>query len=114
MSRELGSGSIKLLVFITRDSNSQIIFGKYLSMMIYGLVMMFVLLIYIVVAWCSIKDFDYPMVFTGLLGLYLLLCVYAAVGLFMSSLTSYQVVAAMLTLTILARVKLRGKYVAGC
>lgn len=62
---------------------------------------MFVLLIYIVVAWCSIKDFDYPMVFTGLLGLYLLLCVYAAVGLFMSSLTSYQVVAAMLTLTIL-------------
>ena len=100
MSRELSSGSIKLL-YSSPVTNRQIIFGKYLSMMIYGLVMMFVLLIYIVVAWCSIKDFDYPMVFTGLLGLYLLLCVYAAVGLFMSSLTSYQVVAAMLTLTIL-------------
>ena len=100
MSRELSSGSIKLL-YSSPVTNRQIIFGKYLSMMIYGLVMMFVLLIYIVVAWCSIKDFDSPMVFTGLLGLYLLLCVYAAVGLFMSSLTSYQVVAAMLTLTIL-------------
>jgi ABC-2 type transport system permease protein len=71
MSRELSSGSIKLL-YSSPVTNRQIIFGKYLSMMIYGLVMMFVLLIYIVVAWCSIKDFDYPMVFTGLLGLYLL------------------------------------------
>ena len=100
MSRELSSGSIKLL-YSSPVTNRQIILGKYLSMMIYGLAMMFVLLVYVIIAWCSIKDFDYPMVFTGLLGLYLLLCVYAAVGLFMSSLTSYQVVAAMLTLTIL-------------
>ncbi|MEI3423260.1 MAG: Gldg family protein [Butyricimonas faecihominis] len=34
--------------------------------------------------------------------MYLLICAYAAVGLFMSSLTSYQVVAAMLTLAVLA------------
>ncbi|MFR5658055.1 MAG: hypothetical protein ACLUDU_08670 [Butyricimonas faecihominis] len=37
-----------------------------------------------------------------MLGVYLLICAYAAVGLFMSSLTSYQVVAAMLTLAVLA------------
>ena len=48
MSRELSSGSIKLL-YSSPVTNRQIIFGKYLSMMIYGLVMMFVLLIYIVV-----------------------------------------------------------------
>ena len=42
------------------------------------------------------------MVLSGLLGLYLLTCAYIAIGLFMSSLTSYQVVAAMGTLAILA------------
>lgn len=100
MSRELSSGSIKLL-YSSPVTNWQIILGKYLSMMIYGLVMMFILVIFIVVACCSIKDLDLPMVLTGLMGLYFLLCVYAAIGLFMSSLTSYQVVAAMLTLTVL-------------
>ena len=42
------------------------------------------------------------MVLTGLLGIYLLICAYAAIGLFMSSITSYQVVAAMGTLAIFA------------
>ena len=37
-----------------------------------------------------------------MLGLYLLVCAYAAIGLFMSSITSYQVVAAMGTLAVLA------------
>ena len=64
MSRELSSGSIKLL-YSSPVTNRQIILGKYLSMMIYGLAMMFVLLVYVIIAWCSIKDFDYPMVFTG-------------------------------------------------
>ena len=85
MSRELSSGSIKLL-YSSPVTNWQIILGKYLSMMIYGLVMMFVLVVFILIAYFSIKDFDLPMVLSGLLGLYFLLCVYAAVGLFMLSL----------------------------
>ena len=44
---------------------------------------------------------DLFFVLTGVLGLYLLTCAYAAIGLFMSSITSYQVVAAMGTLAIL-------------
>jgi len=39
---------------------------------------------------------------SGLFGMYLLLCAYAAIGLFMSCLTSYQVVAALSTLVVLA------------
>ena len=49
-----------------------------------------------------IKDLDVPDELTGLLGIYLLICAYASIGLFMSSVTSYQVVAAMGTLAIFA------------
>ncbi|MCB6974359.1 MULTISPECIES: Gldg family protein [Butyricimonas] len=100
LSREIGSGSIKLL-YSSPVSNWQIILGKYLSMMIYGLALMSVLLVIAVFGACTIKDFDFPAVLTGILGLYLLLCAYTAVGLFMSSLTSYQVVVAVLTLLML-------------
>lgn len=101
MSRELGSGSIKLL-YSSPVTNTQIILGKYLSMMIYGLLLVGVLCIYFLVAAFSVKDFDYPVVLSGLAGIYLLICAYAAIGLFMSSLTSYQIVAAIGTLSILA------------
>lgn len=101
MSRELGSGSIKLL-YSSPVTNAQIILGKYLSMMIYGLVLMGVLLLYAVYAVCTVENVDIPVILTGMLGVYLLLCAYVAIGLFMSSLTSYQIVAAVGTLAILA------------
>ena len=100
MSREFGSGSIRLL-YSSPVTNVQIILGKFLSMMIYGLVLVGIMLIFTLFGAFTIKDFDLPLVLTGLLGVYLLICAYAAVGLFMSSLTSYQVVAAMLTLAML-------------
>ncbi|MDR2414002.1 MAG: Gldg family protein [Odoribacteraceae bacterium] len=101
MSRERASGSIRLL-YSSPVTNAQIILGKYLSTLVYGLVMLAVLVVY--VAWTSVvvEHFDWPVALSGLLGVYLLLCAYAAIGLFMSSLTSYQVVAAMGTLATLA------------
>ncbi|MCR9013322.1 Gldg family protein [Gabonibacter chumensis] len=101
MSRELGSGSIKLL-YSSPVTNIQIILGKYLSMMIYALVLIGVLMVYVLFTAFTVKMLDFPAILSGLLGLYLLICAYAAVGLFMSSLTSYQVVAAMGTLAVLA------------
>ncbi|MDR1415233.1 MAG: Gldg family protein [Odoribacteraceae bacterium] len=105
MSRELGSGSIKLL-YSSPVTNRQIILGKYAAMLAYGFVMMVV--VGILVAWAAltVKDFDLPVALSGMLGLYLLLAAYAAIGLFMSSLTSYQVVAAMGTLAVLAALNL--------
>lgn len=100
MSRELGSGSIKLL-YSSPVTNTQIILGKYLSMMIYGLALMAIVAIFVIFSAFVIKDFDLPAVLSGMLGLYFLICAYAAVGLFMSSLTSYQVVAAICTLVML-------------
>lgn len=100
MSRELGSGSIKLL-YSSPITNTQIILGKFLSMMIYGLVLIGITFLFVVFGAYTIKEFDFPAVLSGLLGIYLLICAYAAVGLFMSSLTSYQVVAAICTLAML-------------
>lgn len=101
MSRELGSGSIKLL-YSSPITNAQIILGKYCSMMIYGLILMGVLLVYAIYGMCTIENVDIPVILTGILGVYLLLCAYVAIGLFMSSLTSYQIVAAVGTLAVLA------------
>ena len=105
MSRELSNGSIKLL-YSSPVTNREIVLGKYLAMMIYGLALIGILSIYVIFSACTIKAFDGIAVLSGLLGLYLLICYYAAIGLFMSSLTSYQVVSAMGTLAILAALSL--------
>lgn len=79
MSRELSSGSIKLL-YSSPVTNTQIILGKYLSMMIYNLVLMCILAVYLVFAAITIKSAMFPCT-SGMLGLYLLVCAYAASGI---------------------------------
>ena len=101
MSRELSSGSIRLL-YSSPVTNAQIILGKFVSMMVYGLILTAILFVFVIWDSFAVKDFDFPLALSGLLGLYMLVCAYAAIGLFMSSLTSYQVVAAMGTLAILS------------
>lgn len=101
MSREYSSGSIKLL-YSSPVTDRQIILGKYFSMMVYNLLLIGILLIIGVFCMFTVKDMDIPLFLTGILGIYLLICAYAAIGLFMSSLTSYQVVAAVGTLAVLA------------
>ncbi len=100
VSKELSSGSIRLL-YSSPITNTQIIVGKFFSMMIYGLIMIGILFLITLCSWAVIKDFELSMVLTGLLGLYLLICAYAAIGIFMSSLTSYQIVAAIGTFAVL-------------
>lgn len=108
MSREYSSGSIKLL-YNAPINNRQIILGKYLSMLVYGLVLVALLAVFIVFAGIYIPHFDWGVCLSGLLGIYLLICVYSAIGLFMSSITSYQLVAAICTLSLLAVLNYIGK-----
>jgi ABC-2 type transport system permease protein len=109
MSRELSSGSINLL-YSSPVKNSQIILGKFLSMLVYGAVMVLILVVPVLWAGGAVANFDFPVALSGMLGLYLLICTYAAIGLFMSSLTSYQVVAAMGTLAMLAVLNFIGRF----
>ncbi len=108
MSRELSSGSIKLL-YSSPVTSAQIIYGKFTAMMLYSLMLVGILMVYVVIAMCSVEHFDLPSVCSGLLSLYLLMCAYAAIGLFMSCLTSYQVVAALGTLVLLAALSYMNK-----
>lgn len=100
ISRDLSGGTIKLLQSAPLR-NVQVVIGKYLALMVFGLAMMGVLLFYVIFGLFTIENLDIPFVLTGILGLYLLLCAYAAIGLFISSLTSYQVVAVFGTLAVL-------------
>ncbi len=101
MSREISSGTIRLL-YSSPIKVSQIIFGKFLAMMIYNLLLIVLLAVVAVFALVNIRSADAGLLFSGLLGIYLLLCAYSAIGLFMSCLTAYQVVAALSTLVLLA------------
>lgn len=108
LSRETASGSIKLL-YSSPVTSLQIVGGKYLAAIAFGLCMMIVPIASAVCGSCIIPNFDWPPILVGLLGLYLLVAAYCAVGLFMSSLTSYQVVAAVGTLIVLAVLKFIGR-----
>lgn len=101
MSREISSGSIKLL-YSSPISDSQIIFGKFLSIAAYALLMTGIVFIFTLYGAFVVDQFDFPATLPGLLGIFLLICAYGSVGLFMSSLTSYQVVAAMGTFAVFA------------
>ena len=109
VSRELNNGSIKLL-YSSPVTNFQIIIGKYFAIMLFGAIMIGILILMIVIGGCTIKNFDWPLVLTGILGIYFLLCAYAAIGIFMSSLTSYQIVAAIGTLIVLMFLNIVGYF----
>jgi ABC-2 type transport system permease protein len=101
MSRELSSGSIKLL-FSSPITVTEIVAGKFLAIISYGFMLVVILLLFAGVGYFAIENMDVKLVLTGIFGLYLLICAYSAIGLFMSCLTSYQVVAAIATLVVFA------------
>jgi ABC-2 type transport system permease protein len=96
ISREINGGTISLL-YSSPVKIREIVFGKYLAMMVYSLLLLFVIGIFMAAGIFDIKSADYGMLLAAALGFYLLLCAYSAIGLFMSSLTSYQIVAAVST-----------------
>ena len=101
MSREYSTGSIKLL-YSSPVSNTQIIIGKYLSTMVYGLLLVFVMCLPTIFVGMYVESADIMMMAVAALGVYLTICAYSAIGLFLSTITQYQVVAVISTLIVLA------------
>lgn len=101
MSREISSGSIKLL-YASPVSDTIIVVGKFLSIVLFALIMTAIVLLFTVYGALIVSEFDFKATLPGLFGIFLLICAYGAVGLFMSSQTSYQVVAAIGTFAIFA------------
>lgn len=100
VSRDLAGGTIKLL-HSSPMTNSQIILGKFLSMMIFALLLVGIFVVYVIYSLCVVENFDLCYVLTGILGIYLLICTYASIGLFMSTISSYQIIAAVGTFVLL-------------
>lgn len=96
ISRETSSGTIKLL-HSSPIKVREIVLGKFFSMVIYSLLMVLIVAGFIISGIFLIEKVDTGMLMSGLFGFFLLLCAYSAIGLFMSSLTSYQIVAAICT-----------------
>lgn len=98
-SREITNGSIKLL-YSSPIKTRSIVFGKFLSMMLFNLLLIAMVGVFLVTGYFNIESIDGGLLLAGTFGFYLLICAYAAIGLFMSSLTTYQIVSAIGTFVI--------------
>ena len=105
VSQEFSRGSVKLL-FSAPITARHIVLGKYLGIMLYGLILITFMMIVVIVAGIVVDSFDWTAVLTGLLGLYLQFGLYAAIGLFMSTLTNYPIVSAIGMFVLLAFLEL--------
>ena len=97
ISREVHGGTIKLLNS-SPVRTSDIVLGKFTGMAIFNLILMVPVALLMFTGYLSIKDPDTNIFFTALLGIYLLTCTYTAIGIFVSALTNYPIVAALCTL----------------
>lgn len=101
MSREYASGSDKLL-YSSPVSSKEIIAGKFLAMIYCTLVLVGILALPAVAVCLVVPHPDVTLMLACLLSMFLLIMTYCSIGLFMSTLTSYQVVAAVATISALA------------
>lgn len=108
LSNEYSSGSIKLL-YSSPVKSLQVIMGKYLSVICYGGILLLVLLSFIVLGIVRVPHFSYSVVGSALLAFILLFMAYAAIGLFISCLTEYQIVSAVATFAVFAALNYVGE-----
>ncbi|HEX6427698.1 MAG TPA: Gldg family protein, partial [Niastella sp.] len=94
ISREINNGTIKLL-YSSPVKLREIVLGKYMAVMMYNLLLLGIVGIFMVLGIFNIQSVDMGMLLSAALGFYLLVCAYSAIGLFMSSLTTYQIVSAI-------------------
>ena len=99
VSDELRNGTLSLL-FSAPVSMTQIVLGKYLGILAF-IAILLLLITLMPLSLLMAGTLDIGIVLSGLLGLFLLVASFAAVGLFMSTLTSQPVIAAVGTFGIL-------------
>ncbi|MBN9384928.1 MAG: Gldg family protein [Chitinophagaceae bacterium] len=107
INREFSGGTVKLL-YSSPIRLRQIVWGKYLAIMVFNLFFTVIIGIFVIQAAIDLKALEYRQLLSGILGVYLLLCALTAIGFFMSSLTVYPVVAAIASFTALFILKAVG------
>ncbi|WP_164735318.1 Gldg family protein [Pseudoflavitalea rhizosphaerae] len=100
IGREVHANTIKLL-FSSPVKLRQVVAGKFLAIMVYNFVLLMILGIFLLSFGLSVRSADYGFILSGALAFYLLICAYTSIGLFMSSLTNYQILAAVSTFIVI-------------
>lgn len=99
IGREMQTGTIKLL-YSSPVKLRSLVAGKFAAIMVYNLLLVGIAGIMMLSFAFSVRSVDYGIFFSSALALFLMTCAYTAIGLFVSSLTSYQVIAAVGTFLI--------------
>lgn len=100
ISREKNSGTLKLL-YSSPAGLRQIVLGKYLGIMLYLLLLVAIVGVVMVMGVLNIRNEDHGLFLSGLIGFYLLVCAYSAIGLFMSAISIHPVISAISTFMII-------------
>lgn len=100
ISREVNAGTNSLLYSSPVNLRS-IVLGKYLGIMLYNLLLVLIIVIFLVTGFFSMKQPDYGPMLSAVLGFYLLVCTYSAIGLWLSCLSTYQIVSALGSFTVI-------------
>ncbi|WP_421918565.1 Gldg family protein [Marinifilum sp.] len=109
ISREKSSGTIKLL-YSSPLRMRTIILGKYFGLLIYSLLFLVVITIIIFNTRPFVANFDMGTALSGLIAIFLLIVAYTAIGLFMSTLTNYQVISALAAMVFIKGLSLLNGY----
>ncbi|QEC44435.1 Gldg family protein [Pseudobacter ginsenosidimutans] len=99
INRETTSGSIKLL-YSSPIRTREIVLGKYLGMVCFNAFLLLGFGVVLATASFTISDPETGWMISALFGMFLIANAYTAIGIFISSLTNYQIVAAALTFVV--------------
>jgi ABC-2 type transport system permease protein len=100
ISREVNNGTIRLL-YSSPINTREIVTGKFLGLMLYNCILLLVIAIQLFSVCMTVEHPEITWNFSMLLGIFLLMSAYSAIGLFISCLTNYQIVAAVITFAVL-------------
>lgn len=100
MSQEWATGTIETLMTAPVEE-TDVIIGKFLGSLVFFLVLLAPTLIYVLMLLIYSPSFDFGPIFSGYLGIVLVGALFISIGLFCSSLTRSQVVAAVSAAAIL-------------
>lgn len=100
INREMNNNTFPLL-YSSPVKLRQIVLGKYLGILLYNLLLLVMFVVLIITSVLIIRQADYGLLLSAALGYYLMICAYSSIGLFMSTLSNYQIIAALGTFIII-------------
>ncbi|HVK46645.1 MAG TPA: Gldg family protein [Pseudobacter sp.] len=99
INREISNGTIKLL-YSSPVSTREIVIGKYLGLVFFNMMTLAITATVMTIAYFNIRGAEFQWFFSVFLGFFLLINSFSAIGLFISCLTQYQIVAAVFTFAV--------------